>query len=280
MLSLVGLVGLFIVVRRTRPEQIVDGQGVRRLTESLVSFQPPGGGYLPSSLLARFLNPMLSGSAPDFVAAALLFLTAVLLAVSGYAVFQSAFPAARSLALSARGQWLSGESNVARAVWWVTRPLPGPVAALTRKDLLHLGRDATQWSQLLLIVGLAVIYLFNMSALPVANLSSLGISRQTAADAIAVLNLLPAGFVLSAVALRFVYAAISLEGRAIWIALSAPAGLGTLISAKIAVGFPILIVLGLALVLGTNALVAARPVSENAIMHTAMTLMSLSAIVA
>lgn len=280
-LSLIGLVSLFIVVRSARPERIIGRSGVRELTESLVRFEVPGAGYLPSSLLSNVLTPVLTDGAPNLGAAGLLALSALVLAALGYLVFAIAFPRARSRALSARGQWLTEEGPMARAINWVTRFLPRSVAAVTRKDLLHLGRDATQWSQLLLIVGLAVIYLFNMSALPVGDLRAIGVSRAQAADAIAVLNLLPAGFVLSAVALRFVYAAISLEGRAIWIALSAPTGLGTLIAAKIAVGLPLLVILGAALVVGTNELVGASAtmsaLSMVAVLFMAIALSGLAA---
>ncbi len=253
-MSLIGLVGLFVAIRSLRPERLGDQSGAKKLAEALVELEAPGAGWLPSSHLADSLTPVFSGGAVNLKALAVLFaMTAVLVALSRF-VFAAAFPIARSQALSARGQWLRGESWVSKLVWVVTSPLPRSVAALTRKDILHLGRDATQWSQLLLIVGLAVIYLFNMSALPLEDARQIGTSKAVLADWIAVINLMPASFVLAAVALRFVYAAISLEGRAAWISLSAPSGVGALVAAKIAVGFPILASLGVVLVTGTNAI--------------------------
>lgn len=256
-MSLVGLVGLFIAIRGLRPERLGHVSGAKRLADALVALEAPGAGWMPSSFLAESLEPALSGGGADLRALLALALLTAGLAAVGHLAFALGFPVARSRALSARGQWLRGESPTSKLVFALTSPLPRPVAALTRKDLLHLGRDATQWSQLLLIVGLAVIYLFNMSALPLDDARQIGTTREVVADWIALLNLIPAGFVLAAVALRFVYAAISLEGRAAWIPLSAPAGLGALVAAKIAVGFPILAVLGVVLVIGTNAIVGA-----------------------
>ena len=76
---------------------------------------------------------------------------------------------------------------------------------LVLKDLKLFFRDPAQWSQLLLLGALAVIYLFNIRNLPLHTLFL--------KNFISILNLALAGFVLSAVAVRFVFTSTSLEGR-------------------------------------------------------------------
>ncbi|MBI5573129.1 MAG: hypothetical protein HY919_01070 [Elusimicrobia bacterium] len=82
------------------------------------------------------------------------------------------------------------------------------------KDVKIFFRDTGQWSQLLLLLALVVVYLFNIYKLPLDTffLKSL----------ISFLNIGLAGFVLAAVSLRFIYPLVSLEGKSFWLIKAAP----------------------------------------------------------
>jgi ABC-2 type transport system permease protein len=71
-------------------------------------------------------------------------------------------------------------------------------------------------------------------------------------NVISFLNLGLAGFVLAAIAARFIFPAISLEGRTLWLLRSAPLDLRTLLWTKYWVGVTPLLVLALAITIGTN----------------------------
>jgi ABC-2 type transport system permease protein len=73
------------------------------------------------------------------------------------------------------------------------------------------------------------------------------------------LNLGLAGFVLASIAARFVFPAISLEGRQMWLLRSSPLDLRALLWAKYWVGTIPLLVLALVITVFTNVLLKASP---------------------
>src|SRR5207344_2309315 len=89
----------------------------------------------------------------------------------------------------------------------------GPMGTLKRelmlKELRLFFRDTTQWSQLILLAVLVVVYVFNIKFLP---LRGEGITFFLL-NVVPFLNLVLAGFVLASIAARFIFPAVSLEGR-------------------------------------------------------------------
>ena len=73
------------------------------------------------------------------------------------------------------------------------------------------------------------------------------------------LNLLLAGFVLASVAARFIFPAVSLEGRTLWLLRSSPLEMHDLLWAKFWTGTVPLLVLALAIVGATDALLGVTP---------------------
>src|SRR6185503_7653140 len=96
------------------------------------------------------------------------------------------------------------------ALGWL--PLPIPTRSLVVKDLKVFLRDTAQWSQLLLLVALGAVYLYNFR-----DLERIPYIIGVVKNAYAFVNLGLAAFVLSAVAVRFVFPAVSAEGAAFWI---------------------------------------------------------------
>ena len=96
------------------------------------------------------------------------------------------------------------------------RTLLGPLGTLRRelvlKELRVFFRDSTQWSQLILLAVLVVVYVVNIKFLP---LTGDGVTFFIV-NVIPFLNLALAGFVLASIAARFLFPAVSLEGRTWW----------------------------------------------------------------
>jgi ABC-2 type transport system permease protein len=127
-------------------------------------------------------------------------------------------------------------------------PLPRVTGLVFVKDVTVFFRDPSQWSQLLLLVALVVVYVFNFSALPLDD-SPMAI---TVREVVAFGNLGLASFVTAAVAVRFVYPTISLEGRAWWVLRAAPVKLSSLWWSKFWLAFLPLAALGELLTILTN----------------------------
>ncbi|MCZ7585280.1 MAG: hypothetical protein M5R36_19165 [Deltaproteobacteria bacterium] len=87
------------------------------------------------------------------------------------------------------------------------------------KEIRGFFRDTSQWTQLLLLLALIVVYLFNFKALDLDRFAGITWNLR---NTLAYVNLGLAGFVLSAICVRFVLPAVSLEGKAFWIVRSAP----------------------------------------------------------
>jgi ABC-2 type transport system permease protein len=149
-------------------------------------------------------------------------------------VVERVFLTAWSRAQTGRVRDVAGERPLSRWLERLTSPLPRIPALLFRKDVTVFLRDASQWSQLLLLFALVGIYVYNFSVLPLEDGSPLGRAMR---DIATVLNLGLAAFVSTAIAVRFVYPMVSLEGRAWWILRTAPVGLSQVWWSKFWIGY-------------------------------------------
>lgn len=131
----------------------------------------------------------------------------------------------------------------------LTAQLPRPMALVAAKDLRLFVRDPSQWSQLIILLALVVIYVFNFRQMQGE------VGSRWLRDVLSLVNLAMAGFVLVAVANRFVFAALSLEGRAIWLVRSSPFPMHHVLRAKAAVSLlPLLVLSEVITVLANHAL--------------------------
>jgi ABC-2 type transport system permease protein len=143
----------------------------------------------------------------------------------------------------------------------VARRLPVAPAArgLLVKDLKVFLRDTTQWSQLLLLGALAFMYVYNFRIL---DLSRIPYMSLVVKNAYAFVNLAMAAFVLSAVAVRFVFPAVSAEGSAFWIVRSAPVSMRSFLWSKFWTGFVPILLLTVTLTIASNHFLGIDPVLE------------------
>ncbi len=127
--------------------------------------------------------------------------------------------------------------------------LAPPLRAIVDKDIRSFLRDTAQWSQLFILLAIIVIYLYNFSVLP---LDKSPIPTRQLQNILSFLNLGLAGFVITAVAVRFAFPAISLEGESFWIIKSSPVGLRGLIRCKFWMNCILLAVLAEVLIICSN----------------------------
>jgi ABC-2 type transport system permease protein len=158
------------------------------------------------------------------------------------------------------GRAREGADQFVRGTWssQVVRKLLGSMDPMRRefilKDLRIFFRDSTQWSQLILVGVLVMVILFNIQALPINTGEKIPVFLITL---IAFLNQGLTGFVIAAVAARFIFPSISLEGRQLWLLRSSPLDPRAMLRSKYLVGVVPLVVLAFALTITTNLLLRA-----------------------
>jgi ABC-2 type transport system permease protein len=135
-----------------------------------------------------------------------------------------------------------------------------PAAPQTRclitKDVKVFLRDTAQWSQLLLLAALALIYLYNFKVLDLDRIPYMaGVVR----NAYAFVNLAMAAFVMAAVAVRFVFPAVSIEGPAFWVVRTAPVSMRRFLWSKFWLGLVPLASLALSITVVSNHFLRVRP---------------------
>jgi ABC-2 type transport system permease protein len=127
---------------------------------------------------------------------------------------------------------------------------------LLLKDLKVFLRDVSQWSQLLLLLALTLVYLYNFRVL---DLDRLPYMSGFLKNVYAFLNLAMASFVMSTVTVRFVFPAVSAEGAAFWIIRTAPISLRDFLWSKFWTGLVPILLLTEGLIIAGNELLGVDP---------------------
>lgn len=148
---------------------------------------------------------------------------------------------AASASREANGRW-----SPFRLLDAVLSPLRPPLRALVGKDIRTFWRDPAQWSQLVILFGLLVIYIVNIRGLT-GKLSALENFFKNWPIFLSFFNLGATCFVICILTTRFIYPMLSLEGRQYWVVGLAPFPKRHLIWEKylLCVGMTAILALGL-----------------------------------
>lgn len=240
--------GIVLLFRIVRPERLARPEGFRSLVEFVTVLRTPTSPFLPSEWVQRALLSWLQ-ERPDFLPVYLLWSTAAAAFVLGALLHWKLYPIGFSKAQESGERWARG-TLMRRVGNTVFSPLGILKRELVLKELRLFFRDTTQWSQLILLGVLVIVYVFNIKYLPLRGEGVTFFLR----NVIPFVNLILAGFVLASVAARFVFPSVSLEGRTLWLLKSSPMPMRDLLWAKFWVGTTPLLVLALGIVGVTDAL--------------------------
>jgi ABC-2 type transport system permease protein len=257
LLSLVALFaagGVIMLFRIIRPERLASPEGFRNLLDFLTVLRTPTSPFLPSEWTTQAIMNFLLGHT-DPLPLILLWTTAAAFVTIGAMLHRALFASGFTKAQEGAERFVRG------GIWaWTVGTLLAflPVAKreFVLKDIKLFFRDASQWSQLILLAVLVVVYLFNIKALPLHRGEEVGFFYVTL---VSFLNLGLAGFVLASIAARFIFPAVSLEGRHMWLLRSSPLDLRALLWSKYWVGTLPLLVMALLLTGLTNVLLQVGP---------------------
>jgi len=247
---------LVIVVRMMRPEQLVNPEAFNSVAVYLQSLETTGSPLLPTTWIYDGIQASLLGS-------------------KGQAFFNLALSLSGGMALIFVNVWISerwyfrgySQAQTTPASIFTSSPmgkgwyrllsfLPAPVKALTVKEIKTFFRDQTQWPQLFLLLALIVVYLYNFSVLPLDRTPIKTVYLQ---NLFSFLNMGLATFVLTAIAARFVFPAVSLEGQSFWIVRSSPVSIRTFLWIKFFIYYLPLAVLSEVLIVVSNILLDVTP---------------------
>ncbi len=268
-------VGLVLLLRVVQPERLLRVEALPDVTGFFATLQSPVTPLLPSFWAGESVFSALRGHL-DGLHLGALWTTALAATVLARVAYGRYYFSAWSKAQEAR----KARFTKLRALDRLVSLVPGsPVSRqLLLKDLKVFLRDTAQWSQLLLLLALAVVYVYNFRVL---DLDRLPYMSRVIKNAYAFVNLAMAGFVLSAVAVRFVFPAVSAEGPAFWIVRSAPISMRAFLWSKFWTGLVPVLGLSLTLTLVANQFLGVAPflkvVSAVAIVFMSFALVGLAA---
>lgn len=243
---------LVVLFRAARPEQLARPEGFQNFMQFIAALDAPSSPWLPSEWVSEALMGWLQGKTVWIPLARLWGASALLVAIGGVL---HARGWARGFSQAQEGANRRGESGGSRSLLERMTSMMSPTRRqLVMKELRVFARDSTQWSQLVMLAVLLVVYVANVRYLPLSGEGMTAVLR----NVIPFLNLALAGFVLASIAARFVFPSVSLEGRALWLLRSSPFSMRDLLWAKFWVGAVPLLGLALVLVGATNMMLGVR----------------------
>jgi ABC-2 type transport system permease protein len=253
LLCILLIVGLYLMFRFLRPERLVDPEAFFSIMQYMTALEAPNSPYLPTHWLTETLWDHLIGSAKEghFFGAVFVWSSAAALVVINIWVAQFTYFNGFSKSQEAKQRRRGGQILLDSCLKFLTKMVPDDLASVMDKDLRTFFRDNTQWSQLLLLAGLVAVYLYNFTVLP---LDRNPLPMDFLQNEIAFFNMGLAGFVLSAIGVRFIFPAISAEGRAFWILRSSPLTMKRFLWGKYMFYLFPMLILGEILVVSTNYL--------------------------
>jgi ABC-2 type transport system permease protein len=253
LMGMVFAISIIMLLRFIRPERLLRVESMPEVTSFFATLQTPVTLMLPSFWAGEALFAGLQGGG-DVLHLAALWSTAAAVVVGVGWAFERWHFAGFSKAQEARkarfSQWRIFDVAVRML------PLPTVRRHLLVKDLKVFVRDVSQWSQLLLLLALMLVYLYNFRVLDLDRIPYMsGFLKNT----YAFLNLAMASFVMSTVTVRFVFPSVSAEGAAFWIIRAAPIRLRDFLWSKFWTGLVPILFLTEALVMAGNELLGVDP---------------------
>jgi ABC-2 type transport system permease protein len=256
LLALIGLfaaAGVVALLRFARPERLMSPEEFRSLVDFVAVLRTPTSPWLPSEWVSDTLMSYLGGFFQWFP---FLFLwsTAGMCLVLGAWLHCSHFDAGFTRAQE--GSQRRGSASGRRLLERIFARARPSTRGIIAKEVRVFFRDTTQWSQLILLGVLVAVYVYNITVLPLYTGEQVSFLL---INVVSFLNLGLAGFVVAAIAARFVFPQMSIEGRMMWLLRSSPLDVRRLFWSKYWIGTVPLLAIALPLIVVTNIVLEASP---------------------
>ncbi|WP_051963711.1 putative ABC transporter permease subunit [Deinococcus misasensis] len=250
--------GLIYMVRALKPEALLNVTDPAQFDRLLAQYVGNEDTLLPPALAARAIWDASQG---DFNTAALgvSILSVVALWLAGFMAV-----------VAYREGWIRGLEGTTRnlnpkvlGASWGEKLYGafGSIGHILYKDLRLLMRDATQWSQLLVLVALVGVYLFSLSSFPLDG--ALGSDRFR--NVIGFLQLVFQGFLVAGIGIRMAFPVISMEGYGFWLLQTNPITYTRMVVGKFIGALVPMMAVSLVLAWQTNLILKLGPVMSVAL---------------
>jgi len=209
-LSLITIVLIsFIVIflRFLRPEQFLSPDTIENLFKYMGEMNVSSFSYFPFYWLSKAITNISNGDCVSFWKTILLFLIIITMLSSVILVFQKKFY------LKLFDKLNEGSMRITRSRW-TTKNAISELGLLWKKETKTFIRTPSQWSQLLIIGAMVIVFILNMRSIPLPHPSIKNI--------IAYLNFGMVAFIIIGLNSRFTFTAIPLEGPGIVHILASP----------------------------------------------------------
>jgi ABC-2 type transport system permease protein len=213
------IVGLIFLIRALKPEKYIDPKQFASFVNILSDINVPSFEYMPSRWCFESIEAFLTAQPQPFASLGLaLFVSLVsfgIMALSARFFYFKAWN--RSQEITA--QDMAGKNSANLAADFFENTIKGQAGAIISKEMRSFFRNPALWSQSFMIIAVGAIYFYNIYLLPVnaARMISFDIPQ-----ILSFLNIAFMGSIISAIAARFIYPAISMEGKAFWILDKSP----------------------------------------------------------
>jgi ABC-2 type transport system permease protein len=216
------LAGGYALFKTLQPANPYTSSELARMMQILHFLSLPESSLFPShwaaSSLAEFLVP---DGRP--VSSHLLLLITCTLSITSlcYITLRYLYPTAYLRARSQGGSLQMKSQRAGRAfsvLGWILSPQIRGIAA---REFKLFARDMMQAVQLILLLGICFIYLYNFRALQALD-NMPAPTMQWWKSLLMIVNLMMGAFVLTAVCTRFVFPTLSMEGQSFWIIQTSP----------------------------------------------------------
>ena len=243
-LGVVGFVLFYISFRALAPESLVNPEQFQGTMELFSALKTPNNLYLPSTWASETLFPVLASERGHvLIFLSLLYSTAAALFFITFWAFDrlhfsglskategshrgSGLERARSLFSFIKSTRHKTLEQLVKTAQKSNKKL-NPIREMVQKDLISFMRDTAQWSQLILLATLTLVYLVNYQ-----YFRAIGEGGIIGPIGLYLANVALTGFIITAVSVRFVFPTVSLEGRAFWLIRSAPWPISKFLRAK------------------------------------------------
>lgn len=229
--GILAMVTVAVLLRLLRPERLMDAESFDNLAAWFAEFQVPVPAFLPPRWTVDVVEASLRGTPFPWVELALLMTGGVAVTAVSRWLTRAVYDEGRARAQAARTARLAKAGWLDRVLAFWTRPLSPIARAIVTKDVKIFVRDPSQWSQVVLVGAIVVIAVASAAAMPMDFMRGpFGIYMR---EGLAFGSLALIGFIMSSVAARFQFTAVSLEGRAFWVVRTGPVQARELLWAKV-----------------------------------------------
>ncbi|MEW6040945.1 MAG: hypothetical protein AB1633_05435, partial [Elusimicrobiota bacterium] len=252
---------LYVLFRFLEPEKLANPDAFYDAMQYIAYLNAPVAEFLPSWWFSECLAAVVSSNTTAFINNTLMIL------ISSTLTFIALFFVSEKIYYTALNNIQAGRTG---AGWKLQKTTS---INFLSKDIRVFFRDTRQWSQLMLVAALVLVYLFSLYKVP-QSFSGRGYPVKYITNFLAYLNVGAAGFILAALALRFVFPQVSLEARTLWLVLGSPVSLKKFFLNKMVfTGVPMILI---AMLIGVSSNLVLGVSSAGVFILTAVTIVIIS----